>query len=113
MSCGAAPDSPPGGLGRNAINGKSKRSLLPDEPTRHLRGRFDAIDPTRISKLRWGSAKILHGLDLTARHSPESQILARELADGVAPHQFHVALYFGSHEGQRPLDPSLAGRGQR
>src|SRR6516225_3481906 len=99
MSCGAAPDSAPGGLGRNAINSKPKCPLLPDEPIHHLRGRFDAIDPTRTSKLRWDSAKILQGLDLTARHSPESQILARELADGRAPHQFHVALYIGSHEG--------------
>jgi hypothetical protein len=60
-----------------------------------------------------GQCQNLAWLDSTARRSPESQILARELADGGAPHQFHVALYFGSHEAQRPLDPSLAGCGQR
>jgi hypothetical protein len=44
---------------------------------------------------------------------PEPQIVARELADRRAAHQFHVPLDFGPHEAESPLNTSLAGRSQR
>jgi hypothetical protein len=63
-----------------------------------LPGWFERLDPPVQSR------------DLRC-HSSETQIVERELADRGATHQLHVALYFGLHEAERPLDAGLAGRG--
>ena len=77
----------------NLVSGVARMGLFGGLP-----GWFERLDPPVQSR------------DLRC-HSSETQIVARELADRGATHQLHVALYFGLHEAERPLDAGLAGRG--
>jgi hypothetical protein len=52
-------------------------------------------------------------LPRTELRLPEAQIVARELADSRAPHEFHVALDLRAQQAKGTLHTRLAGCGQR
>src|SRR5262249_29985483 len=65
------------------------------------------------STARWRVSDFGDFARRAGRGLPEAQIVAGELADNRAPHEFHIALDLRAQQTEGPLRTRLAGRGQR